>query len=188
MILAVAEELFAEHGVQAVTTRQIATRVGISQPSLYAHFPSVQHIEEEVSARAFARLAARLDEARAEAPEAQLTALVAAYVSFGLTHPQAYRIAFMIEHPKAASETGVTDFFGADHPGPRAFSHVLRIVSAVRPDLTGEALDIRAQSLWATLHGLVSLLLARPHFPWADRERLVAAHSAAAVEMVLRRD
>ena len=34
------------------------------------------------------------------------------------------------------------------------------------------------QALWAGLHGLVSLLIARPEFPWIDREALIATHVA----------
>jgi hypothetical protein len=32
------------------------------------------------------------------------------------------------------------------------------------------------QSIWAGLHGLVSLLIARPDFPWVERETLIARH------------
>lgn len=35
-----------------------------------------------------------------------------------------------------------------------------------------------AQVLWAGLHGLVALLIARPEFPWVDREKLIATHVA----------
>ena len=37
-------------------------------------------------------------------------------------------------------------------------------------------LDCIAQSKWASLHGLVSLLIARPTFPWVDRETLIRTH------------
>jgi tryptophanyl-tRNA synthetase len=33
-----------------------------------------------------------------------------------------------------------------------------------------------AQSMWASLHGLVSLLIPRPGFPWVDRQQLVDHH------------
>ena len=52
-----ASDLFGQCGVQAVTTRQIAQLVGISEPSIYAHFPSIQAIQDEVGARAFGHLA-----------------------------------------------------------------------------------------------------------------------------------
>ncbi len=47
------------HGMQAVTTRQIAAAVGVSQPSLYAFFPNKQALEAEVCTRAFEELTSR---------------------------------------------------------------------------------------------------------------------------------
>ena len=39
-----------------------------------------------------------------------------------------------------------------------------------------------AEAIWAAAHGLVSLLIAMPHFPWSDRPGLVQS----VLEMVLR--
>ena len=50
---------------------------------------------------------------------------------------------------------------------------------------TSEATEIAAQSCWATMHGLVSLLLTRPHFPWANREELVRHHLSVACAAAL---
>ena len=186
-ILAAATLLFSRHGVHAVTTRQIAAAVGISQPSLYAHFASVQSIQEEVSTRAFALLEQRCTPPPGAAPQDKLRQTVASYFAFGLDHPDAYRIAFLLEHPKPAAdpERDASAFAATDHPGPRILGHLRQILGQLRPDLTGEALMILAQSLWATLHGLVSLLIARPDFPWADRNALIEAHIRRACGLVL---
>lgn len=189
-ILAAATDLFNLHGVQAVTTRQIAQRVGISQPSIYAHFGSVQQIQDEVSARAFALLERRAAMMEDADPKDHLRGAIQSYFDFGLNDPQAYRIAFMLEHPNAAPDVqtdwDLQTFLSIDHPGPRAFGHFLQIMARVRPDLSADALLVRTQSLWASLHGLVSLLIARPDFPWADLEQLVAEHSRLAYEIALR--
>lgn len=42
-----------------------------------------------------------------------------------------------------------------------------------------------AQSLWAGLHGLVSLLLARREFPWVDIEMLITRHLELLADGVL---
>ncbi len=186
-ILNVASELFGQHGVQAVTTRQIAQVVGISQPSIYAHFPSIQAIQDEVGARSFASLEQANAGTARESPEAQLRGAIRRYLDFGMAHPQAYRIAFMMEHATAVGKSKAQDmrsFAAKDHPGLRAFGHLLRIVTLNRPDLSAATIQIRSQCLWATLHGLVSLLLARPFFPWADRDGLLDAHCKLAWDMV----
>ncbi|MBW8638936.1 TetR/AcrR family transcriptional regulator [Hoeflea sp. WL0058] len=186
-ILKVAGDLFSEHGVQAVTTRQIAQVVGISQPSIYAHFPSIQAIQDEVGLRSFALLEYAIAASVDEKPEAQLRKAIDGYLDFGMTHPQAYRIAFMLEHAAISKNDGHKDmgaFSLADHPGPRAFGHLVRIVALNRPDLSMQAVQTRSQCLWAALHGLVALILARPHFPWADRKTLLKEQSRLAFNMV----
>jgi AcrR family transcriptional regulator len=189
-ILEVATELFARHGVQSVTTRQIAAAVGISQPSLYAHFGSIQDIHDEVSRHAFALLEASGQSAieQQHGPQELLHKAIASYFEFGLGNPSAYRIAFMLEqgedeHYEAAEVS--EEFKRLDHPGPRAYAHLQKVVSLVRPDLMAQDVDSLAQSLWAMLHGLVSLLIARGSFPWIGRERLVRQHGELAYQMVV---
>ena len=68
-ILDQALALISEQGVHAVSTRKIAAAVGITQPSLYAFFPTRQALVAEVSRRAFSALSARmLDEFSAPSP------------------------------------------------------------------------------------------------------------------------
>ncbi|WP_304466039.1 TetR/AcrR family transcriptional regulator [Tropicimonas sp. IMCC34011] len=186
-ILDAAGALFARHGVDAVSTRRIAQAVGISQPSLYAHFASLQQIQDEVAAEAFARLEQAISSADGESPETQLAKAVRGYFEFGLSHPHAYRIAFMLEYPADKpdpADPSVSAFHQTDHPGPRAFGHLIRIVGLNRPDLSAETVLMRSQSLWASLHGLVSLLLARPAFPWGNMQELVDEHCRLACKMV----
>jgi AcrR family transcriptional regulator len=172
-ILHVALDLFGTHGIEHVTTRQIAQAVGISQPSLYAHFRSLDEIAVELCCRAFDLL---YDRARAAADgttdaEQRLHDIGREYVRFGLEHSAAYRVAFMIEPTNQSPEQQAR----ALAAGHRAFSVLLEACATARgsEDATTHALS---QSMWASVHGLVSLLLAREHFPWVDRDALIETH------------
>ncbi len=174
-ILDQALRLFSEFGVHRVSTRQIAAAVGISQPSLYAHFPTKQAIVDEVCEDAFARLTARMEAVlpAGHGPEV-MPALARVYIDFGLSEPDAYRVAFMIESPHEAA---------GDEPDPALKAGLKSyavcrgaIAQAFGAGLDETAIDVMAQSIWASLHGLVSLLIARPSFPWADKPRLIEAH------------
>lgn len=172
-ILDHAQRLFAAHGVHSVSTRQIADAVGISQPSLYAHFPSKADIMEEVSARAFERV--RLAGSTAEhAAGDPVEAMIRAYVEFGLAEPDAYRIAFMIEGLYDAAGDVKLEA-GKKGAANQAFD-ALRSVVADRLGPANSDVDVAAQSLWASMHGLVALLLARGGFPWVERSRLIDWH------------
>lgn len=172
-ILAHALDLFVVHGVQHVSTRQIARAVGISQPSLYAHFATRDAIAVELCRRAFARLRQRMAAALAGGgtPFDRLLRAGHDYVAFGLEEPAAYRVAFMLERPSADPADDAAKLAA----GLEAFGVMLDFFREVRGD-RGPATDIAAQSCWAAMHGLVALLLTRPGFPWAARVALVAHH------------
>jgi AcrR family transcriptional regulator len=173
-------KLFSEYGMNAVTTRQIAAAVGISQPSLYAFFPNKQALEAEVCTRAFEELTARITAGldALKRGKSNIHKLGRIYVDFGLAHTDAYRLAFMVEKPEPGS-AGVSGDDPTLIAGLKAFYLLREAVGlTVGASLPPQELELLAQSHWAALHGLVSLLLARPNFPWKKRNRLIEFHIA----------
>lgn len=59
-ILDVAEQLFVEHGVSAVTMRQLATAVGCSRATLYRHYPGKAEVLAAYVDRATRELARQI--------------------------------------------------------------------------------------------------------------------------------
>ncbi|WP_269713856.1 TetR/AcrR family transcriptional regulator [Caulobacter sp. NIBR2454] len=185
-ILAAALRLIGEHGLHGLSTRQIADAVGVSQPSLYEYFASRDEIVDELHDRAFLLLVQRLEGfvPVATTPREQLAEYLRVYVDFGLQNPDAYRVAFMIEgaaRPKPLADP-------AAKPAMQAFDRLRQGVADLHADgLTiGDDPVALAQSLWAGLHGLVSLLIARPGFPWVERDTLIEGHLAMLTRGVLR--
>ncbi|WP_408590946.1 TetR/AcrR family transcriptional regulator [Novosphingobium sp.] len=180
-ILDVALKLFAQKGMANVTTRQIAQAVGISQPSLYAHFRNADEIGGELCARAFDTLTARMErdaDTSATARE-RLVLMGRAYIEFGLDNPDMYRVAFMLEDkkpcppdPASANSDLLND--PALASGLRCFSVMHRVLIELVGEDGPKAL-LLAQMTWMHVHGLVSLLIARPEFPWLDRDVLIDA-------------
>lgn len=173
-ILEHAQHLFAAHGVHSVSTRQIADAVGISQPTLYAYFPNKGELLDEVSVRAFERLHRAAHEPHGGADA--LERMVRGYIAFGLENPDAYRIAFMLERP--VDPCIDPQAFAEKMQAARQAFDSLRRVVADRLGPGHPDVEVAAQSLWAGMHGLVSLLLARAGFPWVERERLIDRHVA----------
>ncbi len=172
-ILSEAQKLFVAQGISHVTTRQIAQAVGISQPSLYAHFPTRESIGVELCCRAFDDLyqclsAAAVDEGTSRE---RLYRLGREYIDFGLRRDAAYRVAFMMEMPVDDGDVKTRIL----EAGLRAFA-VLRSLFASITGRDDFATDTAAQSAWASMHGLVSIVLARPEFPFVDHDTLIHAH------------
>ncbi len=180
-ILDAAQSLFAQKGVHAVSTRQIAEIAGISQPALYAYFTTKDDIAAELCVRAFAILSARMEAARVDyTPTAEsFERCLRVYIDFGLDHPDAYRVAFMLE--KSVDGSFLEKTGGKPMAAGKEVFHVfVEMVGEMHAEghMAGDDVMAATQSLWAGLHGLVSLLIARPEFPWIDREQLIATHVA----------
>ncbi|GIG60044.1 hypothetical protein Lfu02_44160 [Longispora fulva] len=98
---------------EAVTLRSVAREVGISAPSIYAHFPDRDAIVAAVVEEAFAQLGETVRTAADEYadPVASLVAGCAAYVGFGTREAARYQVLFGWARPKAES---------ASEPAPEA--------------------------------------------------------------------
>jgi AcrR family transcriptional regulator len=165
-ILAAARELLAETGNQeAVSLRAVAERVGITAPSIYLHFKDKDDLLDAVCAEVFGALAVAMEEASAatSSPLERLMAQGRAYIGFALDKPEHYRLAFMVGSGAKS----------VDHVlGSTCFGLLLQTVEECMetgifpPDKRGPVPT--GLQLWATVHGLASLMLTKPWLPWGD--------------------
>ncbi|HVF04363.1 MAG TPA: TetR/AcrR family transcriptional regulator [Frankiaceae bacterium] len=177
-ILAAAGRLLAERGDEnAVSIRMIADAVGVTPPSIYLHFPDKDALIEAVCEERFAAFDAALEEAAAshDDPLEALRARGRAYVRFALDNPEHYRVIFMTRHDRAMDLAELVSPGPESRAGAKAFAHLVAAVeraagagaiAAPNPVLT-------ALHLWAAFHGLASLLISEPGFPWPDLDLLV---------------
>jgi AcrR family transcriptional regulator len=85
-ILHAALRLFSEYGFQGASVRQIAAEVGINPASLYAHYPSKEHILAEIVLVGHQELDRRLRAALAAAPPSPTARLAALVREHALIH------------------------------------------------------------------------------------------------------
>ncbi len=173
-ILEIAARLFAQRSFHAVSTRAIAEAAGVSQPTLYSHFSSKHALLQEIMAPWLRLLQTRLSSAQAGIldPRGRLEALCHAYVELAREQPQAYYIAFVLPNDLGEAETAMGEPFLL--AGREAFDEVRKAVAMFA--LSELPAETAAQSLWAALHGLVTLLIWRPQFRWVGSEVLIARH------------
>lgn len=173
-ILAAAERLLIETGDQgAVSIRAIADAAGVTPPSIYLHFADKTQLLAAVCEARFADFDHYMADA-IDGVDSTLDALWArgrAYVRFGLENPEHYRIMFMTR-PLADAGPGQPDRL----PGLTAFGHLVEEVARCMKAGAIAAGDpfLVATGLWTVVHGITSLLIARPDFPWPDLDRLMA--------------
>lgn len=166
-ILQATSRLVAESGDwRKVSIAAIANAVGCSQPAIYLHFADKHALIMAVYEEHFEQFRVALLEAQATADD-PLEALVArgrTYISWGLTHPDAYRILFMHDRESVEVERSTQASFTDQ------VDAVNRCIEAGY--FPGGDPHAVACALWISTHGLVSLQLAKPDFSWPDPDTL----------------
>ncbi|MDF2824270.1 MAG: TetR family transcriptional regulator [Mycobacterium sp.] len=164
-----------------VSLRAVAREVGVSAPSIYAHFPDSGAMVDALVAEAFQEFTTLLAQAHAQAPpEQRLLAICRAYITFGTDHPERYLTLF------GRRRTTQPRHPFADSKGADAFT-ILSDTIAESFGVTPELAVHDATLLWAGLHGYVTLRAGSPGFPWfgsdddicralVERAALVAQH------------
>lgn len=186
-ILEAAERLLLETGSEeAVSIRAVADAAGVTPPSIYRHFVDKTHLIFEVCSRQFDLLDDAI-EAACEAIDDPVEAMQArgrAYVRFGIEHPEHYRIMFM--GPAYATPDQWNDLLASG-----AFAHLVDgLQAAVDAGVVsvGPGGDLLSMALhvWANIHGLTSLLVARPTMPWPELDAFVDEHLALCMQSYIR--
>lgn len=162
-ILDIARDLFVERGVEAVTMRAIAKRIGYSATALYLHFKDKESLIRELCDTDFLTLASELQAVgQIGDPVERIRALGLGYVKFAATYPNHYRLIFMT--PQVHKDMDSASIEAGD-PEQDAYAHLRTVVmdahasGRFREELDDP--DLIAQTLWAGLHGICALEIAK---------------------------
>jgi AcrR family transcriptional regulator len=185
-ILKAARELFLQQGVENVTTRQIAARVGISQTALYVYFSSKEEMLDSLAEEAWRSLAHALATADPEDgegadPVARLRAILSAYMRFWLRRPDDYRIIFMRKSLRPCPNDDDAKFATRDGLLERLAKRFEEAAKAglARDNWRPEA---AALAMWAAVSGPVALRLAFADLHWPPEDE----HVKATIDMIIQ--
>jgi AcrR family transcriptional regulator len=161
-ILEAATDLLIETGsADKVSTRAVAQRVGCTSPSIYLHFPDKAALMYAVCERQFDTLGEVLEKALADIddPVERLRAGARTYAEFALEHPEQYRV-MMMDEAYAELYEDTLDHLGSS-PGFQTIVHAVEDGIESGQLAPGDPVMI-ALTLWAAVHGMVSLLIVKP--------------------------
>jgi AcrR family transcriptional regulator len=153
----VAQGLFARHGVEGVTMRQIATELHCSPTTAYRYFRNREEILAAVRAAAFNRFCEVIEQATRSSPDPRKSArnVGQAFLGFALEHPDAYRMMFDITQSDVTGSAELAEALARARRSMAAYLQPLIDKGILR----GETQAL-GQMLWACAHGLVMLRLA----------------------------
>jgi AcrR family transcriptional regulator len=155
-LIETAVKAIAQHGIDALSLRELAARAGVSPGAPYHHFANRSELLSSIAEEGFMRLEAQMIAAREAAPDnssARLEAIGLAYVAFAVSSLGYFRVMF---HGDSTSS-------GPTEAGLRTF-HILRD-AVVACQGAGQAPQGDATGLvlvaWSAVHGFATL--------WVDR-------------------
>lgn len=172
-IVNAAEKLFLEKGYAHVSMRNIAQEIEYSTTVIYKLFPNKQAILLRLFADKYGILLERFNqirEAGGSGPRQKLEELVKAYLAFGREYPDYYQLAVI---RNVVSEDRDLPYMDEDSVILRLYQIFVETVkdclASGQPDNRGP--EAVAQSVWACLHGALSLRIVHTQFPWVSEEQ-----------------
>ncbi len=206
-IIDAARELFLMGEGEGLTLRRVAERIEYSATTIYLHFRNKDALVRELCAADFAAFSRSLVQAdRLTDPLARLKKVAAGYVDFGLQYPGQYRAMFITatsaKPPARRSAKNKGDIGSAspgndspaeeaggnrkDEPDPHDFLQAAVFKALAAGVFKPEYRDVPliTQTLWAGLHGVVSLHQVRAKHP-AVSWRPVQALTEMMIECLL---
>jgi AcrR family transcriptional regulator len=186
-ILDAARELFLTEGYESVTMRRVADRIEYSPTAIYFHFRDKDTLIRELCDTDFRALAQQFTAiAEIADPVEQLRRTGLAYFDFATNYPNHYRLMFMTPHPPMDPESMS---IAQGDPQEDAYAFLRNVVAAcVAAGLVREELadaELMSQTMWAGVHGVVSLQIAKSDDPWVDW-RPLRARVETMIDVLLR--
>jgi AcrR family transcriptional regulator len=157
----------------ALSLRAIARAAGISAPSIYPHFASLELVLAAVIDESFAELLTVIRAAATAAPDARaaLLAACATYFEFGRTHVERYRA-----------------MFSPDGYGPQsgeALAYLEQLLGECVSSGASASTDVHGDAflLWAAMHGMTTI----PRPARVEDRRLGASDRSALFVVLVER-
>ena len=151
-------DILSKEGVSALSLRKVAQQAGVSHAAPYAHFADKQALIAAISTEGYKKLYEQIAQVAEQYRSDPLRRLVEsswAYVQFALDEPDHFKVTLsgMIEKEQ--------DYPAFVETARQTFGLVVEIVTQCQQAgiLRQGAPDLTAVSVWALIHGFVTLLL-----------------------------
>lgn len=156
-IVSTAREMIVAGGVEALSLRRLAHRLGVTAPALYAHVENKQALIRAVAEIEVGRLAAEFDAAAEADPVERIRAQSRAYVAYARENPELFSLILLTPPdldvatlpPGAPLEMTTQAFTSASRAVDDAIA-----AGAIHSDNP----LLVALTLWSAAHGVASVL------------------------------
>lgn len=176
-LLTAASELFAQGGLDAVTVRAVASRVGISAMTPYRYFADKAELLSGLWQFVMQALYDRmiLEVNQQTGGRARLLASIEAYVSYWEDHPDHYRLVYMTER---GSESADKSAYANAPIYARILKLTYELTQGLATEIGAPATHVRVASdlRFAMTLGYLHAVLITKRYPWADEAGMRAIY------------
>lgn len=168
-ILDAALAILFEEGFDDLSMRKLARKLGMTAPNIYNYYSGKDELYLTIQTQGFELLSTRFEQILSEnaLPVDRLSAMVDAYLDFGISNSDYYSIMFIRDTPK------YTDYIGTTLE-PIAFvektaalkvadivSSVIKTIAKKNSRIREEDASFHTIQIWTRLHGVISLYHSR---------------------------
>jgi AcrR family transcriptional regulator len=151
--------------------RRVAEKIEYSPTAIYVHFADKNELFHELCRQDFARLQEVMQSVDLPPdPGERLRQIGRNYIEFGVRFPHHYVFMFMTPHPRHELDEEDREIVG--NPENDAYALLKWAVeSAIKAGLFRDEVqdaELVSQTLWASVHGVISLNIAKCQDPWVD--------------------
>lgn len=167
--------MLLKDGYEKFSMRRLADKIEYSPTTIYLYFKNKADLVFNVIEYAFSKFVEKFEEIDRQDnnnPYENLRKGLKAYIKTALEYPQLYKIMLVIDHNIKKEECTVLQ---QGTMNERAFSFLQNTINECvkQKKFTEEDIVIFSQTFWAAIHGLASLLITQPEFPWLPEDKLI---------------
>ena len=168
-ILDAARELFVTEGYEGVSMRRVAEKIEYSPTAIYVYFADKNELFHELCRQDFARLQEVMQSTEMPAdPIDRLRQIGRSYIQFGVRFPNHYVFMFMTPHLPQEPDEEDREIMG--NPEEDAYAMLkCAVQEAINAGSFRQGVqdaELVSQTLWASVHGVISLNIAKCKDPW----------------------
>jgi len=181
-ILDAAEELFIRKGFENVSMRKIASIIEYSPTIIYFHFKNKNEIFYFLLDQYYIKLYKLMSKIQHDNADNSLICLqkgMRTYIDFGLTNPNYYKLAFVL-----TPEINAKEYMDEKYVSSKIFLSLRENIKRCIQEKIFRQMDpdLASQIIWSMNHGITSLLLTNPNFPWVDKDKLIDEYIKSAIK------
>jgi AcrR family transcriptional regulator len=174
-IIQTAVTMLLKDGYEKFSMRRLANKIEYSPTTIYLYFENKADLVFNVIEYAFSKFVERFEEIDRQSdnnPYENLRKGLRAYIKTALEYPQLYKIMLVIDYNFKKEGCYVLQ---QGTMNERAFSFLKNTINEClkQGKFTEEDIAIFSQIFWAAIHGLASLLITQPEFPWLPEDKLI---------------